>query len=360
MRLLPPALGEPDPGGGLVAAMMSGGVDSSVAALLLKEAGNRVVGVTMRLPILEGVEPKCCGWGAARVCRRIGIPHYFIDARDEFERLIIEPFRGSYLEGRTPSPCCDCNSLLKFGLAWDIPEKELGVERVATGHYARTRLVGNLWCIARGSDAERDQSYFLYGTARERIPRLLFPLGEMTKPHVRELARSRARESAERADSQELCFAGEGDYRRALGPAAEPRAGPILDRAGKIIGEHEGIANYTIGQRRGIGLGGGEPLYVVAMDPAANSITVASRPEACRRLVAAREANVLLPSRIEAGARLAGKIRSYGPAAPCEVTEAIEGRLAVLFDEPQFAPAPGQRLVLYDEDGDVVAGGVIA
>jgi len=208
--------------------------------------------------------------------------------------------------------------------------------------------VGGRCFLARARCAERDQSYFIYGVPRERLPHLLLPNGWLSKEEVREIAASAGLPVAEKADSQELCFAGEGDYRQALGRRGEP--GPILDTAGRRLGTHKGIENYTLGQRRGLGVALGEPRYVVRIDPLENSF---------RRRVAAGELNVLQPAALRSGARLGGKVRSYGAIELCNVAEVGKNHLVVEFDEPQFAPTPGQHLVLYDERGRIVAGGTI-
>jgi len=363
LRWLPPSL-EPwgSAGSGRdVAVLMSGGVDSSVAALLLKEAGRKVLGVTMKVPVANGCTATrpCCGADAALVCRTLGVPHYFVDVVQPFEALVIAPFRRAYAEGRTPSPCVDCNAALKFGLVWDAIEERFGVRHVATGHYARVGSVAGQVRLARAADAAKDQSYFLYGVPARRLPFLLLPLGELAKAAVRALARKAGLPVAEKQESMELCFAGEGDYRHALEGEAGRRSGPILDTAGRVLGQHEGIAGFTLGQRRGLGIAAGKPLYVTAISLEANSVTVGSREDACWRRVRAGEANVLAPDRLAAGERLWGKVRSLGEPAPCTVLSLSDATLSVEFDEPQFAPAPGQRLVLYDAQGAIVAGGVI-
>jgi len=359
LRLFAPSL-EPWRANGrpAVAALMSGGVDSSVAALVLRECGWDVVGITMKVPQAAPDHPRpCCGVDAAVVCHRLGLPHYFVDVEGAFESLVVERFRRSYSEGRTPNPCVDCNSLVKFRLLWDFLERELGIRHLATGHYARVERVGGRCFLARARCVERDQSYFIYGVPRERLPRLLLPDGWLSKEEVREIASNAGLPVADKTDSQELCFAGEGDYRQALGRRGEP--GPILDTAGHRLGTHKGIENYTLGQRRGLGVALGEPRYVVRIDPLENSITIAPRHEAFRRRVAAGELNVLQPAALRGGARLGGKVRSYGAIELCNVAEVGKNYLVVEFDEPQFAPTPGQHLVLYDERGRIVAGGTI-
>ena len=363
LRLLPATLG-PWKGKGSsrdIAVMMSGGVDSSVVALLLKETGWNVLGITMKIPVAERCTPPrpCCGVEAALVCRDLGVPHYFLDVDAAFKELVIEPFRHAYAEGRTPNPCVACNSSLKFDIVWRFIMDTFGIEYLATGHYARVVLEDGHAHLVRGADRSRDQSYFIYGVCRERLPQLKLPLGERTKAETRNLAAQAGLQVAEARDSMEWCFAGEGNYRRALDGVPQHGPGPILDTDGNIIGTHGGIHHYTVGQRRGIGIAAVEPLYVNRIDAATNTIVVGPRRQALRRHVWASNVNVLEARAYRAGMRVYGKTRSVGEPEPCTVTRASERVLAVEFDEPQFAPAPGQHLVLYDGEGRVVAGGVI-
>ena len=342
-----------------IAVLMSGGVDSSVTAMLLRDAGWNVLGITMKIPVAENCDIKrsCCGLEAGYVARDLGIAHYYLDVRKAFEQLVIKPFREEYAQGRTPSPCVDCNTLIKFGLVWDFIERHFGVRNLATGHYARVVHCEGRAFLARGMDRSRDQSYFLYGIPSARLERFYLPLGDMSKPEVRRLAREAKLPVARRQDSMELCFAAEGDYRAALG--VRPAKGSILNAAGNVVGQHNGIANYTIGQRKGVRIAAGKPLYVIGISAADNSITLGTREEAESREVSARDVNALIPELMQAGQTLYGKIRSQGEPSRCVLTEADISSISVRFDEPQFAPSPGQRLVLYDEQGRVAAGGVI-
>jgi len=363
IRLLPPTFSPwtpAEPANKRVAVLMSGGVDSSVTAHLLRKAGWEVLGITMKIPVACGVgSPGCCGADAAFVCNELSIPHYFIDVTAAFNDVIIRPFRAAYAEGRTPNPCVDCNSILKFSLVWDRLEEEFGIAQVATGHYAQVIHNGQTTCLRRAIDKDKDQSYFLYGVPRRRLPSLVLPLGNLTKPQVRTLAAELNLSVAAKAESMELCFAGEQDYRVALESDSAHHPGDMTDMQGRKIGTHKGIANYTLGQRRGLGFAGGQPLYVGRIDAANNTVALGTREEVSTPLVRAGQRNTLLPGQFTPGARLFGKIRSYGDPRPCTLIDLPSDGMAVEFEQPQFAPCPGQRLVLYDDQENVVAGGVI-
>jgi len=352
---------DPSPHGGKpIIVLMSGGVDSSVAAMLLRDSGRQVVGVTMKIPTARDCDysRSCCGMEAGYVCRELRIPHYYLDVGGEFDDLVIKPFARDYRQGRTPSPCVDCNSEVKFGVAWEFLRGAFGIDDLATGHYARIGDEQGRACLCRGRDHTRDQSYFLYGIRAEKLSSLLFPLVDYSKDQVRQMAACARLPVARRSDSMELCFAGEGDYRKALG--LESRAGEIYDTAGRVIGQHQGIENFTIGQRKGIGIAAREPLYVVRISPEQNSITVGTADDAMSTDVVACHVNVLIPDLLVSGTHLYGKIRSQGEPAQCEIQNFHGRELSVRFSEPQFAPTPGQRLVLYSDRECVVAGGVIS
>ena len=343
-----------------VAVLMSGGVDSSVTAHLLGEAGWDVVGITMKVPVsCDAFSRGCCGMDAVLVCHEMGIAHYFVDVAEAFEDLIIERFRESYAVGQTPNPCVDCNTFLKFSLVWDLIEEAFGIRHVATGHYARVVEAEGGARLGRGKDKSKDQSYFVYGIDRERLGRFVLPLGECTKAEVRAIAEKLGLNVAQKPESMELCFAGEADYRNALDDAQLNRQGDLTDMAGKRIGEHKGISNYTLGQRRGLGFAGGKPLYVGRIDAGTNTVALGTRDQVSRCVIRAGETNVLIVEELREGASLHGKIRSYGDPRPCKVIGVSEDEVAVEFDEPQFAPSPGQKLVLYNDSDYVVAGGTI-
>ena len=342
-----------------IAVMMSGGVDSSVAAHMLKESGWEVLGITMKIPVsCDSNVRGCCGADAALVCHEIGIGHYFVDVTEPFEELIIGRFRESYARGETPNPCVDCNTFLKFSLVWDFVREEFGIDFLATGHYARVVEGGGEVRLCRAKDKGKDQSYFLYGMAAERLERFVLPLGEVTKREVRVMAESLNFSVAEKAESMELCFAGEGDYRAALTDEAN-EVGDLTDMEGNVIGTHKGIANYTLGQRRGIGFAGGQPLYVGRIDPQANTVALGRREEVSSHSIRANEINVLMPEEFAAGRGVCGKIRSYGDPQACRIVDVDGDCMTVEFERSQFAPCPGQKLVLYDDGENIIAGGTI-
>jgi len=335
-----------------IGVLLSGGVDSAAAALLLKREGHELLGLTLVLSGQGPVEE------AARVCEALAIPHSILDLSGAFEEAVLEPFRESYRRGETPSPCVECNAGLKFGLAWDLAEATLHVEAMASGHYARCGRDGQGPYLARGADREKDQSYFLYALPLGRLSRLLLPLGTLDKPAVRRLAEAAGLPASNKPDSMDLCFAAQGDYRTLLGEGDLAR-GPIVGMDGRRLGEHQGLAGYTVGQRKGLGVAAPEPLYVARIDRARNTLVVAPREALMEARVTAVRVNVLKPELLELGDLLFGKIRSTGEPAPCRVARWEGVRLTVDFDEPVFAPAPGQKLVLYDAKEQVVAGGTI-
>jgi tRNA-specific 2-thiouridylase len=344
-----------------IAVLMSGGVDSSVTAHLLREDGWEVLGITMKIPISCDTDGRhCCGADAAIVSKELDIPHYFVDVTNAFEELIIKRFRQSYAKGQTPNPCVDCNSLLKFSLVWDFLEQTLGIKYLATGHYARVVKTGSDVRLGRAKDKTKDQSYFLYGIGRQKLPYFVLPLGELTKERVRAIAAQQYLRVAEKGESMELCFAGEGDYRTALTGEKANHEGNITDMQGNKIGTHKGISNYTLGQRKGIGFAGGKPLYVGRIDAETNTIALGGREEISSRTIKANQLNVLIPEKLTGGERFFGKIRSYGDPRPCRIVDVDEETMMVEFDEPQFAPCPGQKLVLYDSGDNIVAGGTIS
>ena len=339
-----------------IMVLMSGGVDSSVTAHLLRQQGWDVLGVTMRIPVACRTDNRgCCGAEAAYVCGQLNIPHYFVDVTEAFNELVIDRFRADYRRGFTPNPCVECNTFLKFMLMWDLVEKELGIHCLATGHYAEVRNDR----LRRGRNHAKDQSYFLYGIPRERLPFFVLPLAELKKEQVRAIAQEIELGVADKPESMELCFAGEGDYRAALNDGEKP--GDLVDMDGKVIGAHKGIAHYTLGQRRGLGYAAGEPVYVAQIDAENNIVALGTKDQVHHAVIHANEVNVLIPEQFQAGAKLSGKLRSYGtPTQPCEIIECTDSTVTVRFDEKQFAPSPGQKLVLYNDSDEVVCGGTIS
>jgi tRNA-specific 2-thiouridylase len=350
---------------------LSGGVDSSVAAALLREAGHDVVGVTLRTASWEepsdpaGRFGSCCSAetaaAARQLARRLAIPYYVLNHEREFAERVITDFTREYGAGRTPSPCVVCNREVKFGtllgraLAWDA-------EAVATGHYARVApdpRTGRLLLLT-ARDTAKDQSYFLWPLTQTQLARARFPVGGLTKPEVRARAHARGLPTAATPESQELCFVS-GDYReflRARAPEAF-RAGPILDERGREIGEHGGLGGYTIGQRRGLGSLGPSATYVVRLDPVRNAVVVGPR-EALRatRLVAS-QVNLIALSSLDAPLDVEVRVRHRAPRVPARITPEADGRLGVALREALYAVTPGQSVVWYRGDV-VVGGGVIA
>ena len=345
-----------------IVVLMSGGVDSSITAYLLKEQGWDVLGITMKIPVSSNTNSskECCGADAAFVCGELNIPHYVIDVTAAFEELIIKPFRQSYAKGETPNPCIDCNTLLKFALLWDFLEETFGISYLATGHYARISKTAGRAYLGRAKDKKKDQSYFLYGLATEKLDRFVLPLAELTKEKVNSIAAGLNLTVAEKAESMELCFAGEGDYRLALDGVEANSPGDITDMQGNKIGKHKGIANYTLGQRQGIGFAGGKPLYVGKIHAGTNTIALGTREDVSIRTVRANRINALIPEELVTDRQFFGKIRSYSDPQPCKLIDVGETDMTVEFDRPQFAPCPGQRLVLYNSKDNIVAGGTIS
>ena len=341
-----------------LAVLLSGGVDSSTAALLLAREGWDLIGATMRLP---GAAPET-ERDAAEVARVLGIPHLVLDLTDVFTHHVLDAFRADYAAGRTPNPCCVCNRLVKFGAVWDCLDGYAGARHLATGHYVTVRAHGDRALLVRDPDNAKDQTYFIYGIPAARLPFFHAPLAGRTKDEVRALAREAGLPVAERPESMERCFAGGGDYRSGLGQSAADCPGPIRDTSGRVLGMHRGIRFYTVGQRRGLGVASAHPLYVVRLDVADNAVVLAPREEALRRELEAVLLAEHLREHLVAGSCLAGKIRSYTAPAPLCIAVRNGANVTVTFREPVFAPTPGQHLVLYttDETGCAAGSGCVA
>ena len=352
-----------------VAVAMSGGVDSAVAAALMAEQGHEVVGFTMNLwpdwvpPADDG--PGCCGLGAiddARaVARTLDIPHYVLNLREAFERAVIREFAGEYARGRTPNPCIACNRAIKFALLLDKVQA-LGMERLATGHYARLEHRPDAGVrLLRAADRGKDQSYVLAGVRREQLARAVFPVGIHAKPDIRAIARRLGLRVADKPDSQEICFVPRGDHGAVVARYAPHalRPGPIYDGEGRQVGEHRGVARYTIGQRRGLGARGGlaHPRYVVAIDTARNALRIGDAGAlGCKELLAT-DANWIAIDDLRSPQTVTARIRHGGADIPAVISPAGAGRVRVRFVEPARAAAPGQAIAFYD--GDVVVGGAV-
>jgi tRNA-specific 2-thiouridylase len=344
-----------------VAVLMSGGVDSSVAAGLLKEAGHEVIGFTLQLWPSTREVGGCCGLSAIedakKVARILDIPHYVLNCRKVFQKEVIDYFCRTYLSGRTPNPCIMCNRRIKFEYFLK-KAKEVSADYVASGHYARITGRGTHCFLKKGIDAKRDQSYFLYNLTREQLSVVLFPLGGLTKEEVRKKARFFCFRNAEKEGSQEICFISDNDYgrfiRERFPEAAVP--GPIFGPDGKLLGRHKGIAFYTVGQREGLGVSLPKPLYVVEIDPARNSLSVAEKEVVYRKELLASDLNWIgeKPSKKFTAK---AKIRYQNLETPVTV-EPLNGKVRVEFQKPQFAVTPGQSIVFYRRD-TVLGGGVI-
>jgi len=365
-----------------IAVAMSGGVDSSTVAAMLVRQGRTVVGMTMqlwdqrRLPELasEAGAPsgsgRCCSlddvYDARRVAEQIGIPYYVVNFERQFEEHVVKPFVEEYLAGRTPIPCTLCNNYIKFDRFLEMADS-VGAHYMATGHYARVRFdaATGRYQLLRAVDRSKDQTYFLFGLTQAQLARALFPLGELNKPEVRDIARSMDLAVASKGDSQEICFVPNGDYAAFMdaylkekGVAVERTSGEIVTTEGRTLGRHEGVHRFTVGQRKGLGIATGEALYVIATDPASQRVTVGGNDDLqCARFVA-KQVNWISIAGVDDGATMRAqvKIRNKHAAAPATLSGTGDAeRVEVRFDDPQRAITPGQGAVFYD--GEIVLGG---
>ncbi len=341
-----------------VAVAMSGGVDSSVTAAILKQQGYDVIGVTMQvLPLNHGYTDVSVN--ARQIAETLGVPFHTLDLREVFDQKVVADFCGEYNQGRTPNPCVRCNYYVKFGALLE-QSLRLGAEYLATGHYAQIEKKGNRYSLQKGTDATKDQSYFLYKLNQDQLRQVLMPLGSYTKKQVRQIAIEIGLPSAENDESQEVCFVPNDDYRGFVATRTEQafKPGPILNKHGKVLGEHRGIINYTIGQRRGIGIATGEPLYVVAIDARGNSITVGSKDDIYQSELIAKEVNWAAIEKPVKPIEVEAKIRYQHNAATARLSPLTDNRVRVNFERPQMAITPGQAVVFYQDDV-VIGGGTI-
>ncbi len=343
---------------------MSGGVDSSVAGYLLREQGYEVIGVTMKVwpqDCISRAEDKCCGpqavADARNVAHSLGIPHYVVDEADQFERLVIDYFSSEYQAGRTPNPCVMCNEKLKFGNLW-TKAQALGCDYIATGHYAIIEHHAHRAVLRKGADPRKDQSYFLFSLRQPQLRRALTPLGAISKPEIRTMARSLGLKVADKVDSQEICFVPGNDYKAFLRShlgETEFHAGGIYDLTGNYLGDHGGIEMFTIGQRKGLPGGSAQPRYVVDIDAVTNRIIVGSAEDLVSDEFEIDRVNWVSSEEADAPREVTVKIRYSHPGTRATLTPLDEDRARLELHEPQKAVTPGQAAVFYDDD--VVIGG---
>src|SRR5579872_963327 len=360
-----------------IAVAMSGGVDSSTVAAMLRAEGHQVIGLTMQLwnqrrlagkeGMPESVTGRCCSlddvYDARRVAQHLGIPYYVVNHEERFEKEVVRPFVEEYLSGRTPIPCSLCNNHLKFDQL-HVVAQQIGADAIATGHYARVEFVENTgrWLLKRPADRSKDQTYFLFGLTQEQLSRTLFPLGGMTKPEVRELARRHGLALAEKPDSQEICFVPGGDYKRFIdaylaeqNQSLPDTSGELVTTDGRVIGEHSGIHNFTVGQRKGLGVATGSPLYVLQIKGDQRQVVVGGDEHLYSRTLRTRRINWIAVDDLRNPMRVTAKIRHRHEPAAATIERTGHDEILVTFNEPQRAITPGQAAVFYD--GDVVVGG---
>jgi tRNA-specific 2-thiouridylase len=360
-----------------IAVAMSGGVDSSTVAAMLRAEGHNVIGLTMQLwnqrrlagheGMPEAVQGRCCSlddvYDARRVAETIGIPYYVVNHEERFERDVVRPFVEQYLSGRTPIPCSLCNNHLKFDQLL-IVTQQIGADALATGHYARVEFDDQLgrWLLKRPTDRSKDQTYFLFGLTQTQLSRTLFPLGGMMKPEVRQLAEQHGLALAQKPDSQEICFVPGGDYKKFLdaylaeqGESLPDTAGELVMADGEVVGEHGGIHNFTVGQRKGLGVATGSPLYVIQIKGDDRQVVVGNQEELYSRTLRVHRTNLISIEELREPMRVTVKIRHRHEGAAALIEKSGHDEILVSFDQPQRAVTPGQAAVFYAND--VVVGG---
>ncbi|ACK67507.1 tRNA (5-methylaminomethyl-2-thiouridylate)-methyltransferase [Rippkaea orientalis PCC 8801] len=339
---------------------LSGGVDSSVAAAVLHHQGYEVIGLTLWLMKGKG---QCCSEGmvdAAFICEQLGIPHHIVDSRDVFQANIVNYLVSGYEAGITPLPCSQCNRAVKFGPMLNYARQELGCDRIATGHYARIRYdeISQRYQLLRAIDRNKDQSYFLYDLSQEMLAGTVFPLGDQTKEDTRRIAAEFDLKTASKPESQDLCLIeAHGSMKTFLDQYIHQKEGDIVDLEGKVLGKHQGIHHYTIGQRKGLGVAAPEPLYVVKLDPIMNQVIVANRANAGRSDCTVTRLNWVSIAAPSTPIRVETQIRYRSSAVPVDLIPLEDNRVKLVFDEPEFGITPGQAAVFYD--GEILLGGGI-
>jgi tRNA-specific 2-thiouridylase len=360
-----------------IAVAMSGGVDSSAVAAMLQAEGHTLIGLTMQLwnqrrlagreGMPEEVQGRCCSvddvYDARRVAERLGIPYYLVNQQERFERDVVKPFVAEYLAGRTPIPCSLCNNHLKFDQLL-LTARQIGAELIATGHYARNEYdeESGRWLLKRPADASKDQTYFLFGLTQEQLARTIFPLGGYTKPEVREQARAYDLGIASKPDSQEICFIPGGDYKRFIDAYLDEQdeslpdsSGELVTAEGTVAGRHEGIHQFTVGQRKGLKVASPTALYVLSIDPDSHRVTIGSEEQLLSRTLVARQLNWIAVPDLTGSMRVSIKVRHRHEPAAATIQKTGPDEVTATFDESVRAVTPGQAAVFYD--GDVVVGG---